>query len=99
MIIYHITTPAAWIACEGRPSYRTASLETEGFIHCSYQAQLEKVIERYFRGKGRIAILAIDTEKLRSKLVEEPSTAGEVYPHLYGRLNLNAVVDVEEREV
>ena len=60
MIIYHITSPAAWRACEGRPSYRTASLETEGFIHCSYPAQLEKVIDRYFRGKGRIAMRHYD---------------------------------------
>jgi uncharacterized protein (DUF952 family) len=42
-------------------------------------------------------ILTIETDKLFSKLVKEPSTNDELFPHIYGRLNTNAVVDVEER--
>ncbi|HSK31131.1 MAG TPA: DUF952 domain-containing protein, partial [Candidatus Limnocylindria bacterium] len=34
---------------------------------------------------------------LYAKLVKEPSTNNEMYPHLYGRLNHNAVVYIEER--
>jgi uncharacterized protein (DUF952 family) len=41
--------------------------------------------------------LKIDTDKLLSKLVKESSTNDEIYPHIYGRLNRSAVVDVEER--
>jgi uncharacterized protein (DUF952 family) len=99
MFIYHIVLPEVWKQFEGKPSYRAASLETEGFIHCSYEQQLPVVLRRYYRNVEKVLILKLDTAKLRSKLVEEPSTGGEIYPHLYGRLNFDAVVDVEERQL
>jgi uncharacterized protein (DUF952 family) len=54
-------------------------------------------LKRYYRGVEKVLILKIDTEKLYAKLVKEPSTNNEMYPHIYGRLNHNAVVDIEER--
>jgi uncharacterized protein (DUF952 family) len=99
MIIYHVVLPEVWEHFRTRPSYQAESLQTEGFIHCSYQDQLDAVLDRYYKNAGRVLVLHIETDKLKSKLVEEPSTGGEMYPHLYGRLNHNAVVKVEERMV
>ena len=99
MFIYHIVLPETWKRFDGRPSYEAESLQTEGFIHCSYESQLEAVIARYYAGAERIMVLKLDTEKLRSKLVKEPSTNGEIYPHVYGRLNTDAVVGIEERQI
>lgn len=96
MIIFHVVLPEVWASFEGRPSFRTPSLETEGFIHCSYESQLPGVIRRYYGDASELLILHIDTDKLRSKLVEEPSTGGEKYPHIYGRINVDAIVRVEE---
>lgn len=97
MFIYHIVLPEVWARFKSRPSYQPDSLAAEGFIHCSYPSQLEAVLKRYYSGVEKVLILKIDTEKLLSKLVKEASTNDEMYPHIYGRLNLNAVVDVEER--
>lgn len=97
MFIYHIVLPAVWEQFKKKPSYQPESLTTEGFIHCSYPGQLETVLKRYYGGVERVLILKIDTEKLLSKLVKEPSTNDEIYPHIYGRLNHNAVVEVQER--
>jgi len=99
MFIYHIALPDAWEKFLGKPSYQPDSLATEGFVHCSYDHQLDAVLKRYYANAEKVLVLKIDTEKLRSKLVAEPSTNNEVYPHIYGRLNLNAIVEVEEREV
>jgi len=99
MLIYHVALPGDWEKYSGRPSYQTESLQTEGFIHCSYQNQLPGVLKRYYSGVEKVVILTIETEKLKSKLVAETSTGGEAFPHLYGRLNHNAVVNVEEREL
>lgn len=99
MFIYHIVLPHVWERFKGRPSYAPESLTTEGFIHCSYQAQLEGVLKRYYSNAPKVLILKIDTDKLLPKLVEEPSTNNEIYPHIYGRLNHNAVVNVEERVI
>jgi len=97
MFIYHVALPAVWERFKEKPSYQPDSLTAEGFIHCSYQSQLEGVLERYYSGVEKVIILTIDTDKLFSKLVKEPSTNNELYPHIYGRLNLSAVVDAQER--
>jgi uncharacterized protein (DUF952 family) len=97
MFIYHIVLPEVWEHFRVRPSYQAESLALEGFIHCSYAEQVDKVLRRYYQNAGQVLILKIDTAKLKSKLVEEPSTDGEIYPHLYGRLNHDAVVDIETR--
>ena len=99
MFIYHIVLPEVWKEFEGKPSYRAGSLETEGFIHCSYEHQLPVVLRRYYSNVEKVLIVKLDTAKLRSKLVEEPSTNNEIYPHIYGRLNFDAVVDIEERQL
>ncbi len=97
MFIYHVVLPDVWERFKSRPSYQPESLTTEGFIHCSYPGQLEGVLERYYSGVEKVLILKIETEKLLAKLVKEPSTNSEMYPHLYGRLNHNAIVAIEER--
>ena len=99
MLIYHIVLPEKWNSLVSSEHYAAESLETEGFIHCSYENQLPGVLKRYYSRVEKVVILTIETEKLKSKLVAETSTGGEVYPHLYGRLNHNAVVNVEEREL
>lgn len=99
MFVFHITLPEDWEGSAGRPSYQPASLASEGFIHCSYENQLDAVLKRYFSGRERVFVLKIDTDKLMSKLVKEPSTGGEVYPHIYGPLNRSAVVGVEARRL
>jgi uncharacterized protein (DUF952 family) len=99
MFIYHIVLPGVWERFKSRPSYQPDSLATEGFIHCSYASQLEAVLKRYYSDVEKVLILKIDTDKLLSKLVKEPSTDNEIYPHIYGRLNISAVVDVQERVV
>lgn len=98
MHIFHIVLPETWAAFDGRDSYEAESLETEGFIHCSYDNQLDGVIERYYKGVGRILVLTLDPEKLKSDLVIEESTGGEFYPHIYGPINKSAVKTVTERD-
>lgn len=97
MFIYHIVLPEVWERFKKRLSYQPESLATEGFIHCSYPGQLEAVLKRYYSGVEKVLILKIDTDKLLAKLVKESSTNDEIYPHIYGRVNHNAVVGIEER--
>jgi uncharacterized protein (DUF952 family) len=53
------------------------------------------VLERYFAGKTDLVKLVIDTDKLTSRFVFEwsPSTE-DTFPHVYGTINVDAVVDV-----
>lgn len=97
MLIYHIVLPEDWAAFD-TDLYFARSLETEGFIHCSFEDQLGGVIQRYYAGVGEVVVLTIDTERLMSRVVNEPSTANEIYPHIYGPINRDAIVGVIHRQ-
>lgn len=97
MIIYHIVLPETWEIFREKDFYEAESLHTEGFIHCSFAEQIEGVLGRYYQGVEKVLILTIDSEKLTSKLVNEPSTNNEIYPHIYGQINHDAIVEIEER--
>ncbi|MBL8182025.1 MAG: DUF952 domain-containing protein [Blastocatellia bacterium] len=98
MIVYHIVLPDDWAAFD-TDLYRAKSLETEGFIHCSFAEQLDGVIERYYARVDEIVILEIETDALMSRLVKEPSTNDEIYPHIYGPINRAAIVSETKRKV
>lgn len=99
MPIYHIVMPGSWEEQQDLASYEHASLASEGFIHCSYAGQIDGVLDRYYRGVEKVLILTIDPALLTSKLVEEPSTGGEIYPHIYGKINREAIIDTDERSL
>jgi uncharacterized protein (DUF952 family) len=98
MKIYHIVLPEVWETSAG-PHYEAESLASEGFIHCSFEDQLDAVLKRYYSGRDEVVILEIDPVKLDSKLVVEPSTGGENYPHIYGTINRDAIVATETRKL
>lgn len=99
MTIYHIVLPKIWATFNEKGFYEAESLQTEGFIHCSFAEQIEGVLGRYYQGVEKVLILTIDSEKLTSKLVNEPSTNDEIYPHIYGQINRDAIVEIEEKDL
>ena len=99
MTIYHIVLPEVWENFKNKDFYFAASLETEGFIHCSFLEQISGVLERYYKNAAKVLILHLETEKLTSKLVEEPSTNNEIYPHIYGQINTDAIIEIEEKTI
>lgn len=94
-IIYHVTTTEEWNNAQAKGSYEADSLHTEGFIHCSEVNQVKGVLERYFANKKNLVRLSIDTEKLQSALKYELAPSiNENFPHIYGPINVDAVVEV-----
>lgn len=98
MLIYHIVLPQDWAAFDTH-LFRAKSLETEGFIHCSFADQLDGVIKRYYKRVRELVILEIDSDKLMSRVLREPSTNNEIYPHIYGPVNRDAIVGVKIKEI
>lgn len=99
MIIYHVVLPEDWKKFEGKEFYEAENLDSEGFIHCSFAEQLDGVLERYYSGVAQVLVLEIDSNKLTSKLINEPSTNGEIYPHIYGKINRDAIMSVVKRKL
>ena len=106
-MIYHLTSRQAWREAQQRGEYRAESLESEGFIHCSTQMQILPVAEKFYKGQQGILLLEIDPSLLTSELRwEAPSGGapppgvpeGDLFPHIYGPVNLDAIVKVYDLE-
>lgn len=92
--IFHITPAADWEAARAAGSYAADSLASEGFIHFSTRRQVLAVAERFYGGRAGLVLLEADPARLAAELRYEESEPGERFPHLYGPLNLDAVVSV-----
>ena len=91
--IYHITTSTSWSAAQPAGTYTADSLASQGFIHCSTVEQILRVANMYYPGQPGLVILEIDPARLEPALHWEPGAdkADELFPHIYGPLNLDAV--------
>ena len=96
--VYHIVPREDWEAAQAKGEYRPASVDAQGFVHCSTRAQVVPTANRYFHGEDGLVLLCIDTALVTSRLrFEPPDMPGhtgdrhELFPHLYGALNLDAV--------
>ena len=95
--IYHVTTKKEWEQAEIQNEYKPAGYEQDGFIHCSTERQVAGVLERFFQGQTNLVKLKIEKAKVdRPVLFELAEDLNELFPHIYGPLNLNSVVDVIE---
>ena len=96
--ILHATSRAAWSAAQERGEYLADSLSGQGFIHCSKVDQIMRVVNLVFAGQAELILLVIDPERLTSELRWEPGedVATELFPHIYGPVNLDSVMEVLE---
>jgi uncharacterized protein (DUF952 family) len=100
MRIFHIATLADWEAAQRAGTYTTstygATLAEEGFIHASRGDQWQGVRERFYGEVTEpLVLLAIDADRLTAPVVHEsPPGTDETFPHIYGPLNPDAVVQV-----
>lgn len=92
--VYHITSADQWYKAQTVGEYQPVEFAREQFIHCSYRHQLLTVAHRFYHGQNGLVILLIDSSKIKDGLIEENLEGGtELYPHLYGVLPINAVID------
>ncbi|AGB22926.1 hypothetical protein Mycsm_02591 [Mycobacterium sp. JS623] len=85
---------AAQIGCEHRPD----SLEAQGFVHLSTPEQVHLPANRLYAGRTDLVLLRIDPARLTAPVRWEPGVAADpeamLFPHLYGALTVNAVINV-----
>ena len=98
--ILHITSKSAWSAAQQAGAYTADSLASEGFIHCSKIDQVLRVANAFFPAQSGLVLLVIDPARLSSELRWEAGTdkADELFPHVYGPVNLEAVISVLDFE-
>src|SRR6266403_1651678 len=98
-IIFHITKRTSWDEARASGAYRPEMFPVEGFIHCSTRKQVIAVANARFHGQNGLILLSIDTDKASAGIVYENLEGGQqLFPHIYGALNTDAVIDVANFE-
>jgi uncharacterized protein (DUF952 family) len=97
--IHHLTSRAEWEAARAVGAYEAASFGDEGFIHFSNPPQVERTARKFYADVADLVILTVAVERLptTTPLRDEGGDPGsaETFPHLYGPLPVDAVVDVQ----
>jgi uncharacterized protein (DUF952 family) len=98
--ILHITSKTAWAEAQRNGFYSAPSLATEGFIHCSTPSQVVATAERFYAGQHGLVLLSLDSKRIQPEVKYEAGTdkPDELFPHVYGRINLDAVTRVLDFE-
>ena len=95
MKILHITGQKEWQRALEVGVYQADTLAEQGFIHCCLDSQVEGVFSEWFAGAANLVVLEIDSDRLASPLKFESAAKGQdEFPHVYGQINLDAVVKV-----
>lgn len=99
-MILHLAIRADWEQAKLRGNYpwstRGISVADEGYTHCSYESQWKGVRDRFYSDltDSELVLLEIDEAKLTSKvIVEQLGAAPEAFPHIYGCIDIAAVVN------
>lgn len=94
--LYHLATSAEWVRYQATGQIAPPSLETEGFVHCSWGRQVPATVAKHFAGITDLLALRLDPAQLDAgDLVEEDSYgSGQRFPHLYRAAPLTAVIEV-----
>jgi uncharacterized protein (DUF952 family) len=98
--ILHLTFLTGWLAAQNSGIYAADTLESEGFIHCSTRQQVLCVANALFAGQHGLVLLVVDPLRLKPEVRWEPGAdqPEELFPHVYGPINLEAVVKVLDFE-
>jgi uncharacterized protein (DUF952 family) len=97
-IIQHITKREQWEKAMVAGFYRGDTLDSQGFIHCSTPQQTIKVANAMFLAQKGLVLLYIAANKVQSEIKYEGAGSEELYPHIYGPLNADAVIKVADFE-
>jgi uncharacterized protein (DUF952 family) len=93
--IYKVCSASAWREAERQGVFRgSADDRRDGFIHFSTASQVAGTVAKHFALQTGLFLIAIDAEALGEALKWEPSRGGELFPHLYGELDIGAVTKI-----
>ncbi|KAB8335114.1 DUF952 domain-containing protein [Scytonema tolypothrichoides VB-61278] len=95
--ILHITQRKQWEQSKLLGTYEGDTLNSEGFIHCSTPTQIIQVANTFFRHQKGLVLLFINSEKVQPEIRYE-GVEEELFPHIYGVLNIDAVFKVSDFE-
>ena len=94
--LYKVLDAELWKDAESAGAYSGSGIDlTDGFIHLSTDAQVIETVRLHFTGQTNLVLVEIDSVQLGDTLRWESSRGGELFPHVYGDIAMNAVLRVD----
>jgi len=98
-IAYKVMTAAQAALMVRDGAFHGAPIDiADGYIHLSSAAQLAATVRKHFAGVDGLVLAAVDLARLGDTVRWEPSRGGDLFPHLYGALRMQAVLAVAPLE-
>ncbi|WP_309090458.1 DUF952 domain-containing protein [Phenylobacterium sp.] len=95
--VYKILTRDEWARAQAAGRFEGSAVDlADGFIHFSTAAQAQETARRHFAGQTDVVVLEVEGEDLGAALKYEPSRGGDLFPHLYGPLEVTHVRRVSD---
>lgn len=92
-IAYKVLTGAQMAQLEADGAFKGAPVDlADGYIHLSTAAQLTETVDKHFAGQGDLHVVTVDLDALGDAVRWEPSRGGQLFPHIYADLPLNATL-------
>ncbi len=93
---FKILTAEQWDQFQAEGVFYGAPVDlADGYIHLSTAVQLGETLAKHFAGQSGLIIAEIDLTGFGDDLRWEVSRGGALFPHLYGRLPMEAVKATE----
>ena len=93
LLAYKVLTGPQMAQLEADGVFKGAAVDlADGYIHLSTEAQLTETVDKHFAGQDDLHVAAVDLAALGAAVKWEPSRGGQLFPHIYADLPLNAVV-------
>lgn len=90
--IYKILPRTEWETAQAAGRFEGSAVDlADGYIHFSTAAQAQETARRHFHGRAGLVVLELEADDLGSGLRWEPSRGDDLFPHLYGVLDVSLV--------
>ncbi|MFZ2872067.1 DUF952 domain-containing protein [Zavarzinia sp.] len=90
--VYKIMDRAAWEQFQAAGTFAGAPVDlADGYIHFSAAHQVQGTLDKHFAERADLVLVAVDAAALGAALRWEVSRGGDLFPHLYTALPLQAV--------
>ncbi len=93
--LFHIVDVEVWAQAVASGEYRAASVDVEGFMHCSFAAQVADTARRHYSGTTGLCVVELDPALIDAPIrVEDSYGSGTAFPHVYGAIPVRAAIAV-----
>ncbi len=98
-IVYKIMSSAELMRMQHDGVFRGSPVDVDdGYLHLSCGSQLAETLDKHFSGVHGLMLVAVDLSRLGDAVRWEPARGGQLFPHIYGSLPIEAVTAVAPLE-